>query len=119
MDSIVGLGFNRFRQNPLKFDLKCHGVGTTLMCHKKFTVTFKYTFIKSHMVVVIIAMKSNIKFVEEETVLLFRVALGLFSFSNHAVVHSLSSFQGRKIKSTRRRACLSASLSFLCRYLLA
>ena len=31
MDSIVGLGFDRFRQNPLKFDLKCHGVGTTLM----------------------------------------------------------------------------------------
>src|SRR6266508_6334537 len=118
MDSIVGLGFDRFRQHPLKFDLKCHGVGTTLMGHKKFTVTVKYTVIKRHMVIVIVSMKSNIKFVEEETVMLFCITLGFFSFSNHSVVHSLSSFQDRKIISTRRRACLLASSSFLCRYLL-
>jgi len=93
MDSIVGLGFDRFRQDALKFDLQGHRVSTTLMCHKKFAVAVKYAIIKSHMVVIIVAMKSHIKFVEEETVLLFRVALGLFSFSNHAVVHSFSSFQ--------------------------
>src|SRR5689334_10251139 len=119
MDSIVSLGFDRFRQHALKFDLKCHSMSTTLMGHKKFAVTVKYAVIKSHMVVIIVAMKSHIKFVEEETILLFRVAFGLFSFSNHAVVHSFSSFQDRKIKSTRKRACLSASLAFLCRYLLA
>ena len=78
------------------------------MGHKEFTVTAKRAIIKSHMVIIVIAMESHIKLVEEETILLFSIAFRFFSFSDHSIVHCLISFQDRKIKSTRRRACLLA-----------
>jgi hypothetical protein len=45
------------------------------------------------MVIIIIAMKSKIKFVKEEPVPLLSIASGLFSFADHSVVHRVISFQ--------------------------
>ena len=41
---------------------------TAMMCHKKFAVAVIYAVIKSDMVIIIIAMKSKIKLVEEEPI---------------------------------------------------
>jgi hypothetical protein len=43
--------------------------------------------------IVVIAMKSHIEFLEAEAMLLFRVTLGLFDLSDHSVIHTLSPFQ--------------------------
>ena len=53
---------------------------TTLVCHKEFTVAVKNATIKSYMVVIIIAMKGNIEFIEEEALSLFSITLGLSLF---------------------------------------
>jgi len=87
MDSVVGLGIDRFWNHPLQQDLKSHGVGTAVMRHKKFAVTIVYTVFERYMMVVIIAMKGHIEFVEEEAILLFSVPFCLLPFADHSVVH--------------------------------
>jgi len=119
MVSIVGLGFDRFRNHPLKQDLKSHRVRATVMRNKEFAVAAIYTVIKSHVVIIIVTMKGKIKFVEEETISLLSVAPGFLSLANHSVVHFLSPFRIEIKKSTRRDACFPAKFLFLCRYLFA
>jgi hypothetical protein len=62
-------------------------MGTAFMGYEKFAVAIEDTIIKGYMVIVVIAMKGNIKLVQEETILLFSIAFCLFSFSDHAIVH--------------------------------
>jgi len=87
MESIVGLGLGRFRQNPLEFDLERHRVGAALMGHEEFTVAVKHAIFKSHMVIIVIAMEGHIKLVEGKTILLFGIAFRFFPFSDHSIVH--------------------------------
>ena len=79
-------------------------MATTSMGEEEFTVTIKDTIIEGHMVIIIIAMKSKIKFVEEEPIPLLSIALGFFSFADHSVVHFVISFQDwNKKKHAHRR----------------
>ena len=79
---IVRLGFDCLGKHALELDLKRHCVGAALVGHEELAVTMKRTIIKSYMVIIIIAMKRNIKLVEEESILLFGIAFRLFSFQN-------------------------------------
>jgi hypothetical protein len=60
---------------------------TAFMCDEKLAVTIELTAIKGDMVIVVIAMKGDIKLVQDEPILLFCVALCLFSLSDHSIVH--------------------------------
>jgi hypothetical protein len=60
---------------------------TAFMCDEKLAVTIELTAIKGDMVIVVIAMKGDIKLVQDEPMLLFCVALCLFSLSDHSIVH--------------------------------
>jgi len=66
---------------------------TTVMCYEKFAVAAIYAVIKSDVVIIIVAMKSKIKLVEEETVSFLSISSGFLSLTNHSVVHLLISFQ--------------------------
>jgi len=97
MVSVVGLGLNRLENHPLKQNFNCHCVCTAVMCHKKFAVAAKYTAVEAYMVIIVISMKSKIKFVEEEPIFLLGIAFGFLSLSDHSIVHFfLISFQGGK-----------------------
>lgn len=60
----IGLGFDRFGHHPLKQDFKSHCMSATVMCQVKLAIAFVYTVFKSYMMVVIIAMKRDVKLVE-------------------------------------------------------
>jgi hypothetical protein len=117
--SVFSLGCDCVGDHPLKHDLKSHSVCTTKVCHKEFAVAVIGTVIKSHMVIIVVTMKSKIKFVKEEPISFLSVASGLFSFTNHSVVHRVISFQDWNKKSTRTDACLTTEFFLSCRYLLA
>ena len=87
MDSVVGLGFDRFRDHPLQQDFEGHGMGTAVMCNKKLTVTAINAVFKIYMMVVVIAVKCQIKSIEEEAILLFSIPFCLLPFADHSVVH--------------------------------
>jgi hypothetical protein len=87
IDLVVWLGFDGFRKKTLKLDLESHGMSTALMGDEKLAVAVELTIIKCYMVTVVIAMKGNIKLVQEETILLFCIAFCLFSLSDHSIVH--------------------------------
>ena len=87
MNSVVGLGFDRFGNHPLQQDLKGHGMGAAVMRHEKLTVTVVYAVFEIYMMVIIIAVKCEIKFIEEEAILLFSIPFCLFPFADHSVVH--------------------------------
>ena len=93
MGSVVGLGLDRFRDHSLKKDLERHGMCTTVMCYKKFTVASIYAVIKIDVVIIVVSMKSKIKLVEEESIFLLSIPSGFLSLTNHSVVHLLISFQ--------------------------
>ena len=93
MGSVVGLGLDRFGNHTLKEDLECHGMRTTVMCYEKFAVATIYAVIKSDVVIIVVAMKSKIKLVEEETIPFLSISSGFLSLTNHSVVHLLISFQ--------------------------
>lgn len=93
MGSVVGLGLDRFGNHALKKDLECHGMRTTVMRYKKFTVATIYAVIKIDVVIIVISMKSKIKLVEEESIFLLSIPSGFLSLTNHSVVHLLISFQ--------------------------
>ena len=60
---------------------------TTVMCYEKFAVATIYAVIKSDLVIIVVAMKSKIKLVEEEAISLFSISSGFLSLTNHSVVH--------------------------------
>jgi hypothetical protein len=62
------------------------------MCDEKLAIAIELTVIKGDMVIVVIAMEGDIKFVQKEPILLFCVALCLFSLSDHSRVHVQSPF---------------------------
>ena len=92
---------------------------TPQVCHEEFAVAAIGTVIKSNMVIVVVAMKSKLKFVEEEPIPLLSIASGLFSFADHSVVHCVISFQDWNKKKHAPNACLTAEVLLSCRYLLA
>ena len=93
MGSVVGLGLDRFGDHSLKKNFECHGMRTTVMRYKKFAVATIYAVIKSDVVIIVVAMKSKIKLVEEETIPFLSISSGFLSLTNHSVVHLLISFQ--------------------------
>ncbi|MEO8357429.1 MAG: hypothetical protein ABI621_16100 [Chloroflexota bacterium] len=108
MGSVVSLRFDRFRYHSPKKDFKSHGVSTAVVRHEKLAITGINAVLKGYLVVIIIAMEGQIKFVEEEAVPLLCIPFCLFSFSYHSVVHLRISFQDWNKKSTRIEACFSA-----------
>jgi len=80
-------------------------MSTAMVGYKEFAVTSINTVLKTYVVIVIITVKCNIKFVEEEAIPLFSIPFGFFSFSYHSIVHLLFSFQDWNKKSTRIGAC--------------
>ena len=77
----------------MKFDLDRHCVCTAFVRHEKFAIAIELTIVKGYMVIVVITMKGNIKLVQEETILLFRITFCLLSFSDHSIVHVQSPFR--------------------------
>jgi len=66
----------------VKQDLKRHGMGTTMMGHKKFTIAAVNTVIESDMVVVVISVKSKVKFAKEESISFLCVTFGFLALSD-------------------------------------
>ncbi len=62
-------------------------MSTAMMCHKKLAVTDIDAILKRYVMIIIIAVKSKIEFIEEEAIPLLRIPFCLFSFSYHSVVH--------------------------------
>jgi hypothetical protein len=71
-------------------------VGATVVSYKEFAVAGIGTVVEGHMVIVVVAMKSKVEFVEKETITLFRIASCLLSLADQSVVHRLFSFQDLK-----------------------
>ena len=129
MVSVVGLGFDRFGNHPLKQNLNCHRMRAAVMGHKKFAVASIGAVIEGDAMIIVVAMKSKIKSVEEEAISLLRVTFGFLSLTDHTVVHFLSPFRvvpfatfkcskeanGIGIKKAREDArALWVDLEFLC-----
>ena len=68
-------------------------MGAACVGNEKLAVASEYTVIKGDMVIVVIAMEGDIKLVQKEPILLFCVALCLFSLSDHSRVHVQSPFR--------------------------
>lgn len=81
------LRFNRLWNHPPQQNFKSHGVGAAMMRHEEFAVTSIDTVLKRYVMIVIITVKCNVKFVEEEAVPLLSIPFCFFSFSYHSVVH--------------------------------
>jgi hypothetical protein len=81
-DSIVGLGLNRFRDHPLQQDLESHGVSTALMGQEKFAITVKSTVVKADVMLVIITMEGQFKFVETKAGAIFCVPFCLLKLAD-------------------------------------
>jgi hypothetical protein len=107
MDSVIGLRFDRFGYHPLQQDFQSHGMSATVMCQVKLAIAVVHTVFKSYMMVIVIAVKRDLKLVEEEPIFLLRVAFCLFSFAYHSIVHRCISFQDGNKKSTQRRVLFS------------
>lgn len=90
MGSVVSLRLDRLGNHPLKEDLKRHGMRTAVVGHEKLTIATVDTVIKSHVVIIVVAMKSKIKLVEEEAISLFSVSSGFLSLTNHSIVHFIN-----------------------------
>jgi hypothetical protein len=88
-----GLGLLGNRDHILEQDLQRHAMSTALMGDKEFAIALEHAVFKTNFVIVIVAVKSNIELVEAKTVLVFRVTLGFFDFSDHSVIHTLSPFR--------------------------
>jgi hypothetical protein len=79
--------------------------------HKEFAVTGVNAVLKQDMVIVIVAVKSKVEFVEEEAIPLLRIPFCFLSFSYHSVVHlRVSPF---KIGIKKAREYTHALLEFL------
>src|SRR5690349_1346161 len=68
--SIVCLRFNRLRNHPPKQNLKSHRMSTAMMSYEELTITSINTIFKGYVMIVIITVKCNVKFVEKEAIFL-------------------------------------------------
>jgi hypothetical protein len=62
-------------------------VRTAMMSHEKLAIATVHTVIKGHVVVIVVSMKSKIKFVKEKAISLFSIPSGFLSLTNHSIVH--------------------------------
>lgn len=94
MDSVVGLGLNRFRNHPLQKDLESHGMSATLMGQEKLTVTLKFTIIKTDFMVIVVTVEGQFKFIEAETSLVLCISFRFLELANQSIVHFLNLLSG-------------------------
>jgi hypothetical protein len=87
-----GLGLLGNRDHILEQNLQRHAMPATLMGDKELAIALERAVFKTDFVIIVVAVKSNIEFIEAETALIFRVTLGIFDFSDHSVIHTLSPF---------------------------
>ena len=73
------------------------------MSHVKLTVATVDTVIKGYVVVIVVAMKSKIKLVEEEAISLFSISSGFLSLTNHSIVHFVYLLSEIRIKKAREQ----------------
>jgi hypothetical protein len=67
-------------------------MSTTMVSYKEFTIASIDTVIECHMVIIIIPVKGQVKFVEEESVAFLGVTFGFLALSDQSVIHYLSPF---------------------------
>jgi hypothetical protein len=93
---------DRFWDHSLEQDFDCHCVRTTVMSHKELAIAGIGPIVKGNVVIVVITMKSQVKFVEKETISFLSITLCLLSFANQSVVHCFCLLSGWKIKKARK-----------------
>jgi len=91
--SIVGLGLDRRRHHSLEQDFKGHRMCTTVVRYKKFTIATINTVVETYVVIIVVAMKGQVKFVEEKTISLLCVTPRLLTLANQSVIHLFISFR--------------------------
>ena len=87
------LGFDRSWNHIPEEDLEGHGMPTALMRKEELAITLELTIFKPDLVIVIIAVESEIELVEVKAVAFLGIALGFLSFSYHSGIHHSVSFQ--------------------------
>lgn len=87
------LRFDRLGDHILEQDFDRHGMGTTVMSYKKFAIASKRAVVEGDLMIIVIAMKCDIEFIEEEAVALLCVPFGFLPFADHSIVHRSISFQ--------------------------
>ena len=73
---------DRLRDHSLEQDFNGHGVRATLMSYEELTITHISAIIEGNMVIVVITVESEVKFVEQESISFFSIALCLFSLAD-------------------------------------
>jgi hypothetical protein len=64
--------------------LQRHGMSTTLVSDEEFAIAPEGAVIKIHMMVIIIAMKGQVKLIEAETLALLCIAFRFFDLADHS-----------------------------------
>jgi hypothetical protein len=57
-------------------------MSATFMCNEKLAVTVKFTVIETDLVIIVIAMESQFKFIESEAGPVFRIPFCLLDLAN-------------------------------------
>jgi hypothetical protein len=81
------LRFNYFWKGVLEKDLKSHAVSTFAMSCEKIAIALEDSAIECYMVIVIITVENNIKFIEAEALPFLRIAFGFVDLADHSRVH--------------------------------
>jgi len=81
------LGFDRFWYHPMKQVFKCHGMSTTMMRYEELAIAVICAIIESDMMIIIVPVKSKIKFIEAKTGSILSVSFCFFQLADQSVVH--------------------------------
>jgi len=69
-------------------------MGASVMGDEKFAIAGIRAAVKFHLMVIVVAVKSNLEFIEEEPLAFLGVPVRFLSFADHSIVHCSISFQG-------------------------
>jgi hypothetical protein len=92
---------NRFGEHVLEQDLKRHGVTATLVGKEEFTVALEFTILVTNLMVVIVTVESQFKFVETKAFSVFCVSFCFVQFSDQSIIHSRLLLMDDKQKGTQ------------------
>jgi hypothetical protein len=76
-------------------------MAAALVSQEEFAIALEGAIVKGHMVIVIVTMKGEIELVEAESLAVFGIALGFFTFPDQSIVHSFLLLKEDKQKGTR------------------
>ena len=78
------LDFHRSGNHVFQEDLKRHGVSAALVGNEELAIALEISVIEYYVMVIIVAVKSQIEFIESEALALLCVTFCLFSLADHS-----------------------------------